>query len=302
MPLIRSISPRHSTSGSLANYIFRDIDSEINSPAYLHNILGVEPDNLESIIATFEKNNDYRKQRRNSVAHYHEVISFSKKDKEAIQKNPALLMNFAKKYLELRAPNSLAVAKPHFDRDNLHLHIMISGNQVRSSEPSRVTSKGFFHIKKIIHEYQKEHFPELEDSLIESHEGYYVDDQKKKLGPEKEEEVSPEIEEKLPQPELLESEELEQDLDDQVAELILEPSPEKTEEPGGSNFLLRFQKSEGIEDPLLEELGYLEQDLRDKTGSDSTTSPADEDAGDGIERPYYIPSPYQDYLGEDLDD
>lgn len=75
----------------------------------------------------------------------------------------------ARKYLDWRAPNSLAIARPHFDTNHIHIHIMISGNQNMSKETTRVSQTEFNQIKQKLHEYQLEQYPELVHSIIEEH-------------------------------------------------------------------------------------------------------------------------------------
>jgi len=67
--------------------------------------------------------------------------------------------------LNLRAPDALAYAKSHFDTSCPHVHIIISGNLVKSPKKLRLSKVNFRNIQKKIEAYQKEKYPQLEHSI-----------------------------------------------------------------------------------------------------------------------------------------
>lgn len=208
----------------LVGYIHKEAGRNAQSQTLLHNLNDIAADDTAAIIEAFQENDSFRRQRKNGVVQYHEIISFSPKDREILEKDPDILLDLASKYLSLRAPGSLAIARPHFDKEHVHVHLMISGNQYRSSQPSRISQKEFNQVKQELNEYQLEHYPELANSLIEEHH-------KRKM--EKDLNTEREVEEKsaarlmainnevLPEPERGNTAELELDMDD-AAELELE--------------------------------------------------------------------------------
>jgi hypothetical protein len=184
MPLVKSMTRKDNSFGQLVNYlhkeeptfgelvgyIHKEKDQENKVTTLLHNIPEIEPDDIEGIIEAFKENDTYRRQRKNGIVQYHEVVSFSPSDTEKLIQNPSILMDMARKYLQLRAPNSLAIARPHFDEEHLHVHIMISGNCRESKEPSRISQKDFEKVKQELNEYQQSQYPELSNSVIEEHQ------------------------------------------------------------------------------------------------------------------------------------
>lgn len=161
----------------LVEYIHKDGATTEQSFTYVHN-MDVNPNDTEGMIRAFEENDRYRKARKNGVAQYHEYLSFSPKDSEAIKKEPFILQDIAQKYISLRAPNSLAIARPHYDAKHLHLHFLFSGSERESSSPTRISKRDFQQVKDRIWEYQKERYPQL----VHSYTPGQKQEQKKERG------------------------------------------------------------------------------------------------------------------------
>lgn len=177
MPTIKSISYKSRDFGGLIEYMHRSKSKELLDYihrdkstsfefTYLHNIFGIESNNLAGIEQAFKENDTYRKQRSNGNRMYQDIISFSPQDRAFLLKHPEALWNIAALYLENRAPNSLGVARVHADTDHLHVHFMISANEVHSSKATHLTKEQFTNTKEFIEEYQRIHYPELTASRI----------------------------------------------------------------------------------------------------------------------------------------
>ena len=151
-----------SSFGSLLGY-FAKPDSGV---AVLHN-LRTHSEDLSTILAEFERNARYLSKRKNGVVLYHEVLSFHAKDKNHLQ--PEVLHDLAKTWLAFRAPNALAFAKPHFDQDHVHIHLVISANNLGSAKKLRLSRTQFAQAKLKMELYQREKHPELAHSQIDHH-------------------------------------------------------------------------------------------------------------------------------------
>jgi len=165
--IIKSTSRRDNNFSQLIEYIHRDgtsrgADSFTNF-TYVHNI-DVKPGERRKIIEAFYENDVHRKRRKGGVSQYHEILSFSPDDTKTIEQNPNILWDVATRYINLRAPNSLAVAKPHYDK-HYHIHVVFSANEEGSGKSIRISKKKFDQIKDQLRSYTREIYPELKHSF-----------------------------------------------------------------------------------------------------------------------------------------
>jgi len=134
----------------------------------LHNI-DCQPNDYKAIVETYKKNNAYRpKNKRSTVALYHEVLSFSNLDREVILNNPHIIEDLARRYLEKRT-DGLGFAYPHYDTDHPHVHIILSSNVFESPKSIRISKQEFSGIKKELETYMVNAYPELTHSIIQKH-------------------------------------------------------------------------------------------------------------------------------------
>lgn len=173
--IVKSLS-RKSNTGQLVNYVFKYVfkeknikptkpeqsKSEKNKFIIRHNI---RSRSVKGFIKEFKENEKYRLvQRKDSVKLYHNIISFSNKDKEHI--NDKLLKDIAQKFIEERGLNNMYAGTKHEDKDHIHLHITISGTQL-NGRSSRISKQQLHHIKIVLDKYQREKYPQLKHSLPE---------------------------------------------------------------------------------------------------------------------------------------
>lgn len=121
--------------------------------------------NIWNVGNEFIKNYKYCPQRKNGIALYHEILSFSGKDTAHL--TPQILEDLSTRYLAKRAPNALAYARIHHDKAHIHIHIMISANLIESPQKLRLSKAEFQTIKKELEAYQKEKYPFLKHSLCQ---------------------------------------------------------------------------------------------------------------------------------------
>ena len=162
--IVKSKSRQDGSFGQLVRYI--------NKPAkkgyqeILHNlVLDSDTNDLCTIERKFIQNQQYALSRKNGVVLYHDVLSFSKHDKQQITEE--ILLDLGQKYLELRVPNALAYGRVHFDKGNPHIHFVISGNEVGSQKKAWIYKSELKKIKRELEAYQKERYPELVHSIAQ---------------------------------------------------------------------------------------------------------------------------------------
>ena len=147
----------------LARYDWLD-KGKIENPfetAVIRNINRFDIDNIHRDFLDNFKN--YQKKRVNGTALYHEVIAINKKDREFVNKE--MINDLIDSYIKMRgASNALCIAQVH---DNQHIHVMLSGSELRSSKGLRMSHD---EMNDLLLNYERRHiklYPnELKNSVI----------------------------------------------------------------------------------------------------------------------------------------
>jgi len=101
-----------------------------------------------------------------SVVCYHEVVSFS--DKSTQHLNRGILKDLVEHYIKLRTDqNMLCVGAVHFEKNrNWHAHLIFSGIRTTDYKSARISKKRMAEIKVLLQQYQINKYPQLEDSVV----------------------------------------------------------------------------------------------------------------------------------------
>lgn len=121
------------------------------------NLQGIDK---EEIISEFQENFEkYKPKRKNGVGAYHEILSWKKED--SLHLTQEAVEDLALTYLQSRSPKGLCYGALHTDRDHIHLHLVISGNELKSKRANRLSQEDFLEVRRSIEAYQKEQYPRL---------------------------------------------------------------------------------------------------------------------------------------------
>lgn len=112
----------------------------------------------------FHKQDKLLRKRSNGNRLLHDILSFSPEDSKHL--NHAKLQNLCMEYLRVRANKNIAFAQIHQDKEHFHIHIIISPNEYDSNKVTTFSRKQYFQVRKDIERYQREHYPELEKSIV----------------------------------------------------------------------------------------------------------------------------------------
>jgi hypothetical protein len=127
-----------------------------------HNINGTT---INQWTSAFQRNEAARLiKRSNSVKLYHEVMSISNLDSNKISQS--LLHDLASKYIDLRSPNSMCIAIPHYDKAHIHIHFCFGGTEIETGKSLRISKADFAQFKKELQSYQMERYPALSNSVV----------------------------------------------------------------------------------------------------------------------------------------
>lgn len=153
--IVKSISRKTQSFRELLAYISKP---EEKGPLWLHNI-PIDSSDPESVLWQLEENARLLRRRRNGNVLYHEILSFSSEDADRV--DPAVAESVARRYLELRAPYALAAARAHFNTSCPHVHLVISANDLGSTNRLRISKSRFEEIKSELTAFVRSRFPEL---------------------------------------------------------------------------------------------------------------------------------------------
>lgn len=162
--MVKSLSRKTPDFAGILAYV-ADEGKTAGSPLY-HNF-PPPPDggfDLAAIEAVFEDNATHCPARKNATFLYHEILSLAPGD--APQATPEIILDLARRYLALRAPGALGCGVVHADRENLHIHLVISANLLGQAKKLRLSRAGFQEVKCGLEAYQRRRYPELGHSLV----------------------------------------------------------------------------------------------------------------------------------------
>ncbi|WP_052600029.1 relaxase/mobilization nuclease domain-containing protein [Aureispira sp. CCB-QB1] len=131
-----------------------------NSFVITQNIIGYTQ---KAYKQAFLANDAFRKVRKNGTVLHHEILSW--KQWEGL--NTETMKDLTEQYIQLRTKgNGLVLAVPHIHEPHPHVHLLISGNKVRSKKSMRMSKNQFKELRKSIETYQKKQYPLLNHSLV----------------------------------------------------------------------------------------------------------------------------------------
>ena len=160
--IIKSMSRKNSSYSQLLRYMEGGRHDE--KFTFSHNLF--TQDNSD-IIKEFKHNANFFKHKKNGVMMYHEILSITRNNQLSEEQQKTLLKEIAQKYISSRANNNLVYAVLHDDKDEqLHYHLMISSNEIRSEKKHRLSKYEFEHIKKELENYVLNVHPELNQEKI----------------------------------------------------------------------------------------------------------------------------------------
>lgn len=149
------MSRKSKSFSQLYDYLTRDESSYVFARNTYTN-----PKNKKDFVNEFYKNARHIKNARGKVYMYHEVLSLEKN--ELLQeKQKKILLDIAEKYLLGRAKDHLAFGVVHEDKNNIHIHLMISSNEIEKERRTRLSKEEFSKIQQGIERYKNQKYPEL---------------------------------------------------------------------------------------------------------------------------------------------
>jgi hypothetical protein len=156
----------HSFS-ELYDYIKKGMEGEYTHPnAFCHNFYNGF-DDREQIIKGYHENVENLQKRKNGNNLYHEIISVKVNEKIQRHKHYEALYNITNDYIKMRADKCLVIGGIHDEHDHhIHMHLMISSNELGSKKRLRLSKKEFSTVKKLTEEKALALHPELAQEVL----------------------------------------------------------------------------------------------------------------------------------------
>ena len=153
--IIKSLSRATKSFEGLYNYLTRDKNSILNT----FNLYATAQQK-EALIKEFLDNATHLKKAKGKNYLYHEIISLNP-NTLPLQEQQNILTDLVSKYISLRAENHLTFTALHTDKDHLHIHLMISANELEGNKRVRLSKKEFSTIQKELEQYLNTTYPQL---------------------------------------------------------------------------------------------------------------------------------------------
>jgi Relaxase/Mobilisation nuclease domain len=151
---------------NLVRYMTRDADGERSESVLWHGFYGHGEMSEPEIVSIFRENASRLRERRNGNVLYHEILSFAAGYRLRGEALSRAVADIGQEYLRQRAPNQLAFGAIHHDTDHIHLHLLISANEVGKRDRVRLSKSEFADIQKAVEAFMLEHYGELEQTKI----------------------------------------------------------------------------------------------------------------------------------------
>ena len=160
--------------GKLIRYMNRGIEEENGKAVLWHNFYGQEGMEEGELHGIFSRNASFLKEHKRGNVLYHEILSFSSEylsHGACFDELERMVTDIGHEYLRHRAPKQLAYGVIHRETDHLHLHLMISANEVERRNREWLTKAEFATVQKELEAYVLARYPELGQTLIYGREG-----------------------------------------------------------------------------------------------------------------------------------
>lgn len=150
----------------LIRYMNRGFEEEEGRAVLWHNFYGGERTPEEEIREVFERNAEHLPYRKNGNVLYHEILSFSKGHLVHGDALYRMVADIGQEYLRERAQDQLGYGVVHLDTDHIHLHLLISANEVGRGDRVRLSKADFAEVQRRVERFTLERYPDLAQTQI----------------------------------------------------------------------------------------------------------------------------------------
>lgn len=158
--IIKSMSRKSKSFSQLYDYLTRDKSNY----SFTRNTYS-NSRNKKDLINEFLRNAKYLNNARGKVYFYHELLSLENNNL-SLKRQKEILLDLANKYLSARANEHLSFGVIHEDKNHIHLHLMISSNEMENDKRVRLSKQEFSLIQKGLENFKNQKYKELSQSSL----------------------------------------------------------------------------------------------------------------------------------------
>ena len=118
------------------------------------------------ILHAFYQNASHLNAHRNGNTLYHEIISLKYTKSVPLIRQQKALYDLCNKYLQARGKDLLGYGRIHLEQGHLHMHLMLSSNELNSQKRHRLTKAEFKLIQQHCEQYLQQSYPDLEQPSL----------------------------------------------------------------------------------------------------------------------------------------
>lgn len=165
--IVKSMSRKDISFAQLYDYITEGMEGKYDHPnAFIHNFYNTF-NNRKEVIKGFTNNVKHIPKRKNGNNLYHEILSVKVNPKIKREKHYTALYDITREYIQMRAGKCLVIGGIHDEHEHhIHMHLMISSNELSSNKRHRLTKKEFSVVKKLTEDKAIALYPELAQEIL----------------------------------------------------------------------------------------------------------------------------------------
>lgn len=127
----------------------------------------IRGNSIEEFEKFFLENEKYRKiSRKDSVRIREYYLSFNPEDSHVL--NSEILLDISRNFMKRFDPLTPGIAVPHYDKNHIHIHVLLAGIQYKTGKGNDKNNKAFSEFKKAIESYHIQKYPQIKHSIVQT--------------------------------------------------------------------------------------------------------------------------------------
>ena len=166
--ILKSLARKKPSFKQLYGYLTREAENDFTIS---HNLYYVQDE--KEILRQFLENAELLKERKGGNYLYHEILSLKLNSELSLEYVKEALYELSNLYVQERAKNNLCYGRLHVESHHVHVHFMLSSNELGNEHRLRLEKQKFLELQKNLERYLLERYPKLEQEQVYTKEREY---------------------------------------------------------------------------------------------------------------------------------